>query len=85
MLKLTIYKNVYTLSIIGGNGNVLKEKRSDHFSTCWYYVYSSLCYKISIFFWEATGYKLKYKGQVYTFENLNRLSEFVANETLKAG
>lgn len=85
MLKLVVYKNIYTLSIVGGSGNVLKEKRDDHFNKCWYYVYSSLCYKIIKNFWDTFGYKLQYKGQVYTFDDLNKLSEFVANETLKAG
>ena len=82
MLKLVIYKKTYTLSLVGGYGNIMKEKRGEHFSNCWYYIYSSLSYRLVSFFWETFGYKIKYKGQVYTFDNLNKLSEFIANETL---
>lgn len=85
MLKLTVYKNSYALSLVGGYSAILKEKRSEHFSICRYYVYSSLCRKMAGFFWECFGYKIKYKGQVYIFDNLGELAEFVAQKTLKAG
>ena len=82
MLKLVIYKKTYTLSLIGGYGNIIKEKRSEHFDDCFYSIYNSLSFRLVNYFWETFGYKIKYKGQVYTFDNLRELSEFIANKTL---
>ena len=82
MLKLVIYKKTYTLSLIGGYGNIIKEKRSEHFDDCFYSIYNSLSFRLVNYFWETFGYKIKYKGQVYTFDNLRKLSEFIANQTL---
>ena len=82
MLKLVIYKKTYTLSLIGGYGNIIKEKRSEHFDDCFYSIYNSLSFRLVNYFWETFGYKIKYKGQVYTFDNLRELSEFIANQTL---
>ena len=82
MLKLVIYKKTYTLSLIGGYGNITKEKRSEHFDDCFYSIYNSLSFRLVNYFWETFGYKIKYKGQVYTFDNLRELSEFIANKTL---
>ena len=82
MLKLVIYKKTYTLSLIGGYGNITKEKRSEHFDDCFYSIYNSLSFRLVNYFWETFGYKIKYKGQVYTFDNLRKLSEFIANQTL---
>ena len=82
MLKLVIYKKTYTLSLIYGYGTIIKEKRCEHFNDCFYSIYNSLSYRLVNYFWETFGYKIKHKGQVYTFDNLYTLSEFIANQTL---
>lgn len=82
MLELIVYKNTYTISLIGG-GVVLRGERKDHHNSIWYCVHSTISYKISNVFFEKHGYSLIYKGEEKTFNSLSELSDFVATKAVK--